>query len=68
VNSIRLINHPHAHAHAHARVVAAAEVTVPAALLNPNCLPMSGSEDFSMMVNATTDQCGAQIFINLATA
>ena len=54
-----IINHPHAHA----RVVAAAEATVPAALLNPICLPMTGSEDFSMMVNATTEQCGAMFFL-----
>ncbi len=48
---------------AYDRVVQAAGETVPSRLIDENCTPMTGSEDFSLMVNATTNQCGAMFFL-----
>ncbi|MDD1794897.1 M20 family metallopeptidase [Enterovibrio makurazakiensis] len=54
-----VINHPDAYQ----RVVDAARETVPADRLDPNGNPMTGSEDFSLMVNAAENQKGAMFFL-----
>ncbi|PSW08820.1 amidohydrolase [Photobacterium sanctipauli] len=54
-----IINHPQAFE----RVVQAAASVVPADMLNANGSPMTGSEDFSYMVNATEDKRGAFFFL-----
>ncbi|EAS43308.1 amidohydrolase [Photobacterium profundum] len=51
------------HQFAYNRVVQAANKTVPPELLNANCTPMTGSEDFSLMIEATGDKCGAMFFL-----
>lgn len=54
-----VINHPDAYQ----RVVDAARAIVPADRLDPNGNPMTGSEDFSLMVNAAEDRKGAMFFL-----
>lgn len=54
-----IINHPDAYQ----RVVQAAGEAVPNDMMNINGSPMTGSEDFSYMVNATTDKRGAFFFL-----
>ncbi|WP_028022755.1 M20 metallopeptidase family protein [Enterovibrio calviensis] len=54
-----VINHPDAYQ----RVVDAARAIVPADRLDPNGNPMTGSEDFSLMVNAAENQKGAMFFL-----
>ncbi|OEF52359.1 amidohydrolase [Enterovibrio norvegicus] len=54
-----VINHPDAYQ----RVVDAARETVPADRLDPNGNPMTGSEDFSLMVNAAQNKKGAMFFL-----
>lgn len=51
------------HNHAYHRVVNAAKLVIDDSLLNAHCSPMTGSEDFSLMVNATENQCGAMFFL-----
>lgn len=51
------------HEKAHKRVVQAAGETVPSELLNIDCEPMTGSEDFSFMVNACENKVGAMFFL-----
>jgi amidohydrolase len=48
---------------AYQRVIDAAESTVPSNLLNRHCSPMTGSEDFSLMVNSAKNKCGAMFFL-----
>ncbi len=54
-----VMNHPDAYQ----RVVDAACETVPADRLDPNGNPMTGSEDFSLMVNAAQNKKGAMFFL-----
>ncbi|MGF1723049.1 M20 family metallopeptidase [Vibrio kyushuensis] len=54
-----VINHPDAYK----RVVQAASETVPSELLNIDAGPMTGSEDFSLMVNACEGKVGAMFFL-----
>ncbi|WP_163390127.1 M20 metallopeptidase family protein [Enterovibrio norvegicus] len=54
-----VINHPDAYQ----RVVDAARETVSADRLDPNGNPMTGSEDFSLMVNAAQNKKGAMFFL-----
>ncbi|QKJ67073.1 amidohydrolase [Deefgea piscis] len=54
-----VINHPDAYQ----RVVRAAKDIIPAELLQADCKPMTGSEDFSLMVNAAREQRGAMFFL-----
>ncbi|MGF1725692.1 M20 metallopeptidase family protein [Photobacterium nomapromontoriensis] len=51
------------HSDAYQRVVQAANETIPSELLNANCTPMTGSEDFSLMIEATPQQRGAMFFL-----
>ena len=51
------------HQGAYQRVVQAASETIPIEMLNTNCSPMTGSEDFSLMINATSGQYGAMFFL-----
>ena len=51
------------HKHAYKRVTQAASEIVPSDLVNSDCSPMTGSEDFSYMINATQDLCGAMFFL-----
>ena len=51
------------HNHAYHRVVEAAAKVIPDERLNQNCMPMTGSEDFSLLVNAAEDRCGAMFFL-----
>lgn len=52
-------NHPHAHQ----RIKEAAAKFLPAENIESNGLPMTGSEDFSYMINATKDRIGAMFFL-----
>ncbi|MGL4475187.1 MAG: M20 metallopeptidase family protein [Shewanella sp.] len=54
-----VINHPEAYQ----RLLTVAEGIVPSDRLQANGLPMSGSEDFSLMVNAAKDAKGAMFFL-----
>lgn len=54
-----VINHPDAYQ----RVTDAARDTVPKTHVDFNCTPMSGSEDFSLMINAVPNQKGAMFFL-----
>lgn len=51
------------HEFAYQRVLDVAKQIVPANLLNSHCQPMTGSEDFSLMINATKNACGAMFFL-----
>lgn len=51
------------HEIAYARIIQAAGETVPIELLNIDCNPMTGSEDFSLMVNASPNKIGAMFFL-----
>ena len=53
------------HKRAYQRVVQAANNIVPAGYINKQCQPMTGSEDFSEMVNAANDKCGAMFFLGV---
>ncbi|MDC9598418.1 M20 metallopeptidase family protein [Xenorhabdus anantnagensis] len=52
-------NHPYAHL----RILEAAAKFLPAGHINSNSHPMTGSEDFSYMINATKDRVGAMFFL-----
>nr|WP_086938804.1 M20 family metallopeptidase [Thaumasiovibrio occultus] len=54
-----VMNHPEAYQ----RVVDAATAILPESRLNANGNPMTGSEDFSFMVNAAEDKKGAMFFL-----
>ncbi|WCE28896.1 M20 metallopeptidase family protein [Vibrio sp. SCSIO 43137] len=56
------------HKKAYQRVLYAAEHTVPMDYINENCQPMTGSEDFSEMINATRDRCGAMFFLGVGNS
>lgn len=51
------------HIDAYQRVFDAAQMTLPTDRFDPNCTPMSGSEDFSLMINAVENQKGAMFFL-----
>lgn len=54
-----VINHPQA-----AKIIYdAAAAFLPVENIEPNCKPMTGSEDFSYMINATKDKLGAMYFL-----
>lgn len=54
-----VINHPQA-----VKVIYnAAASFLPTENIEPNCKPMTGSEDFSYMINATKDKLGAMYFL-----
>lgn len=54
-----VINNPQAYQ----RVIDAANMTVPSHRLNAHGAPMTGSEDFSLMINAVKNQNGAMFFL-----
>ncbi|MGF1757710.1 amidohydrolase [Photobacterium sagamiensis] len=54
-----VVNHPEAYQ----RVISAAQGVISNEILNANCKPMTGSEDFSLMINATADKRGAMFFL-----
>lgn len=56
------------HKRAYKRVLDAAENTVPLDYINDHCQPMTGSEDFSEMINATSEQCGAMFFLGVGNS
>lgn len=56
------------HKKAYQRVLDAAEHTVPQEYVNSQCLPMTGSEDFSEMINATRNKCGAMFFLGVGNS
>lgn len=54
-----VINHPEAYEN----VVQSALKVIPESRLNVSCQPMTGSEDFSLMINATPNKKGAMFFL-----
>ena len=51
------------HKRAHAEILAAASQFLPAENIESQGKPMTGSEDFSLMINATKDRVGAMFFL-----
>ncbi|WP_094752733.1 M20 metallopeptidase family protein [Psychromonas sp. CD1] len=51
------------HTIAYQRVVQAAQKIIPVELLDVNCRSTTGSEDFSYMIEATKNKCGAMFFL-----
>lgn len=51
------------HQEAYQRVIDAAQATVPETHLDAKGTPMTGSEDFSLMIQASEDQKGAMFFL-----
>lgn len=51
------------HKDAYIRIVEAANRAIPPECINTDCRPMTGSEDFSFMVNETQDKRGAMFFL-----
>ncbi|PJE78981.1 N-acetyldiaminopimelate deacetylase [invertebrate metagenome] len=51
------------HNEAYHRIIEAAKDCVPQSRINSHCSPMTGSEDFSFMVNAVPDKKGAMFFL-----
>lgn len=56
------------HKKAYQRVLRAAESTVPMDYINEQCQPMTGSEDFSEMINACKDKNGAMFFLGVGNS